>query len=117
MGFIDNFADAVENVAKKAGKKASELADASKNAVECAALNERLSRQYEKLGRLVADNTVISASAKISGSEFEDVFSKIDELKAELDKKKSKKNKCSCGKVLCSDMQYCPQCGRKNDIN
>lgn len=116
MSFIDNFTDAFENIAKKAGKKANELADASKNAVECAALGERLSRQYDKLGRLVADNAVISAAAKISGAEFEEVFSKIDELRSELDKKKSKTKKCSCGKVLCSDMLYCPQCGRKNDI-
>ncbi len=117
MGFFDNFSDAVENTARQVGKKVSQLADASKNAVESAAINERLSRQYEKLGRLVAANPVISAAAKISGKEFEEVFSKIDELHSELDKKKGKIKKCSCGKNINHDMDYCPYCGLKTDKN
>lgn len=116
MGFFDNFSDAVENAARKAGKKANEIADASKTAIEKAALSERLSRQYEKLGRLVEANEVISAAAKISGAEFEEVFLKINELRSELNNKQGKSKKCSCGKTVGYEMIYCPYCGRKTDI-
>ena len=115
MGFFNDFADAVENTAKKVGKKAGEIAESSKKAVECAAIKERLSREYEKLGRLVAENTILSASAKVSGDEFAEIFEKIEELKKELEKKSGSSNKCSCGKAISRDALYCQYCGKRTE--
>lgn len=113
MGFFNDFADALENTAKQVGKKASEIADSSKKAVEAAAIKERLSREYEKLGRLVAENEMLSATAKISGDEYTKIFEKISELKAELDRKSTNVKKCDCGRSVSNDALYCPFCGKR----
>ncbi len=115
MGFFNDFADALENTAKQVGKKATEFADTSKKAVEAAALRERLSREYEKLGRLVAENDILSATAKVSGEEYMKIFDKIDELSRELNKKSTNAKKCECGKVISRDALYCPYCGKKTE--
>lgn len=116
MGFFDDFSDAVENTAKQVGKKAAELTESSKKAIECAALRERLAREYEKLGRLVAGSDVLSEAARISGDEFEKIFEKIEKYSAEIDKKSKKVRKCSCGKTVSTDALYCPFCGKKAEV-
>ncbi len=115
MGFFDDFAYAAENTVKTVGKKVGKIADSSKKAIELAALREKLSREYEKLGRLVAENTVLTATAKVSGDEFTGVFEKIDQLTSEIEKKSRNTIKCCCGKLVSRDVLYCPYCGKKLD--
>ncbi len=115
MGFFDDLSCAVENTAKQVSKKVSEFADTSKKAVEDAALRERLSREYEKLGRLVADSAILSTTAKHSGEEFTKVFDKISEYNERIEKNNKKIKKCSCGKSINNVVLYCPYCGKKAD--
>ena len=74
-----------------------------------------LAREYEKLGKLVAESDVLAAAAKLSGDEFAKVFEKIQKYSAEIDKKSKKVRKCDCGKTVSTDALYCPYCGKKKD--
>lgn len=116
MTFFDDFASVAESTAKTIGKKASELATASKKAVENAAAKEKLSREYEKLGRLVAASPTLSEMTRLSGDAFKTTFENIEKYRQKLKADERIATECpSCGKKLDSEDAYCSRCGTKID--
>ena len=116
MTFFDDFTSAAENTVKTIGKKASELAVASKKAVENAAAKEKLSREYEKLGRLVCSSPTLSEMTRLSGDAFAKTFENIESYRKKLKTDEGAATECpSCGKKLAGDDVYCSRCGTKID--
>ena len=117
MGFYNDFSETVQTTAKVIGKKSCEIAHYAKGAIEVSALKNKLSGEYEKRGRLISANKVVTDIVCSYESKSIKILNKIDKLKEQIYEKEQNKNKvkCSCGKYCEKDALYCSCCGNKLD--
>ena len=84
MGFKDDISEAAKGAVKTVSRGASELAEKSRSAIEKAADKERLSAQYERLGRLVASSETLKGDLCLADEKIAVCLRRIDELREKL---------------------------------
>lgn len=105
----------MKNLANAAGKKAEEVAEASKLKLQMVSLNGKISRAYEELGSMVYH---AAKKNEPVGEEMDAVMEKIDGLLEELQGLESKVGELkksqicpNCGAQCPSDAHFCSRCG------
>ncbi len=113
--FADKTGKAAVRVADSAGKKATEMAHATKLNLQIFDLNTECEVLYKEIGKLVYG---IHCGEELSEDAMDEKIAQIDEnraqvaeLKARLDEGKAVADCPNCGKTCAKDAVFCPSCG------
>lgn len=118
-----DFYDVVEKAKQgfdTACKKTEDVVNVSKQRIDQAALESKLSKSYEILGKYCYDaiihgGEVDGESVKPITDDITEKLSQIEEIKKEILKKRNKKQCGECGAELDKSSAYCSKCGAKAD--
>lgn len=113
---FDNILNKAKDVFEKAYKKADNVILVQKQKIDAAGLENKLSKDYETLGKLCfeemqkgafCDNKELCRVADI----IKNKKAQIDEIRREVQKNKSKKQCAKCGAVVDKKSRFCAECG------
>lgn len=111
----DKTGRAAVRVADSAGKKASEVAQATRLNLQIFDLNTECELLYKEIGKLVYD---IHCGMEASESAMEEKIAKIDENRAQVAELKARLNDTkaacvcpNCGHTCAKDAAFCSVCG------
>lgn len=117
------FDDVIVNVAAavdEVGKKTTEIVDRSKVRVSSAELKNKISAQFETLGRYVYDTSVAGSTDQAVVDQYiAEITTLINELKALQEALVASSGKIICPKCTCansSDSLFCKRCGNTLDF-
>lgn len=111
----DKTGKAAVYVADTAGKKASEMAQATRLNLQIFDLNTECEVYYKEIGKIVYDTHI---GLETSEEEMEDRIAKIDDMRARVDELKAKISETksilacpNCGKPCSKEDEFCSSCG------
>ncbi len=117
------FDDVIVNVAAavdEVNKKTSEIVDRSKVRISSAELRNKISAQFETLGRYVYDTTVAGTTDQTVVEQYvTEITTLINELKSLQESLVTSSGKIICPKCNCtnsSDSLFCKRCGNTLDF-
>lgn len=117
MEFFDTAVNKVKDVFGVAYKKTEEVVTTQKQKIDIASMENKLSKEYEKLGKLYYDNIKNENIVEGELKDIVDVISakitEIDAAKAELAKSKSKRLCPVCSEPIDISSNFCNHCGAK----
>lgn len=115
---FDNILNKAKDVFETAYKKADDALSVQKQKYDVSSLENKLSKDYETLGRLCfeemkngafAENEAFLSVAEVIKTKTE----QIEELKKEILKAKNKKRCPKCNAAIDKEAVYCNVCGEK----
>lgn len=115
---LDNILVKAKEVFETAYKKADDVVSVQKQKFDVSALENKLNKDFEQLGRICYDemkNGAFSDNEKFK-SAFDEIASKsaqIEEMKKEILKAKNKKRCPSCDAAIDINSVFCNVCGVK----
>ncbi|MGI6279512.1 MAG: zinc-ribbon domain-containing protein [Acutalibacteraceae bacterium] len=121
MDFFDNAAIKAKEVFDVACKKTNEVVNTGKYKFDIASLENKLSKDYERLGKIyynmikdteVEDKRVIELKAAIAQKQDE-----IKRLQEEINNIKSKRFCPECGVAVDKSSVFCSNCGVKLEFD
>lgn len=111
----DKTGKAAARAADTAGKKASEMAQATRMSLQIFDLNTECEVLYKEIGKIVYD---IHIGIETPEEEMENRIAKLDEFRARVDELKAKMAESkaamtcpNCGKPCGRDDEFCSACG------
>ena len=117
------FDDVIVNVAAavdEVNRKTSEIVDRSKVRISSAELRNKISAQFETLGRYVYDTTVAGTTDQTVVEQYvTEITTLINELKSLQESLVTSSGKIICPKCNCtnsSDSLFCKRCGNTLDF-
>lgn len=116
---INNAVSSIDNMAKTAVNKTSEVATSAKHSILLKTEEAKLEELFKTLGKLFYEQAKgVDLRAQITAEviEIDEQKLVIRELQTKISEK-NKKNFCSvCGKQMRADSIYCKVCGTKQDL-
>ncbi len=117
---FDNILNKAKDVFETAYKKADDALSVQKQKFDVSSLENKLSKDYEKLGKLCFEEMKKGAFSNNSVfcAAYEEINAKtdqIEELKNDILKAKNKKRCPKCNAAIDKDAVYCNVCGEKID--
>ncbi len=115
---IDNILSKAKEVFESAYKKADGVVSTQKQKFDISAMESKLNKDFENLGRLCYDLITSGAEGakETLAPVIDDITAKknqIEEMKKEVLKAKNKKLCIKCGAAIDKDAAYCNVCGVK----
>lgn len=115
---LDNVFEKAKDVFETAYRKTENAVNAGKQKLDIAALENKLNKSYEILGKVCYDEISHGGSFDADASkpildDIEEKRKQIEELKKEVAKTRNKKVCPSCNKPIEKNASYCNSCGAK----
>lgn len=120
MSVFDKFTNKVTDTAKAAAKKSGEIVEASKLNAAINQENEKVSKLYEAIGKLVyetySNGERLSEDINKKCDEIVDIKANIHGLKDRIIELKNIKICKNCNHEIEEDVIFCPNCGMKQAV-
>ena len=117
MGVFEDFVVNVKSAADAMGKKTEQIIDLSKLKLNQTEINNKVTKCFERLGKLVyeASKNEIGAEEQISEckSEIDDLLVQLRAVTEQIALVKNKKKCRKCGADNLPEMRFCGKCGAK----
>ena len=117
MSFLDDAINKTKEVFDVACKMTEDAVNTGKQKLDIAGLENKLSKDYEKLGVLYYD--ILKDSEEVEGEALElknaiaEKLEKIEKIKKELNDAKNKRVCPTCGVTIDKGAVFCSSCGAK----
>lgn len=117
MDFLENAVGKAKEVFEIAYKKTEGAVNTGKQKIDVAAIENKLSKDYEALGKLyyesIKDAEDLGEDIAALKSSIEEKLENIASIKDEINRAKNKVNCPQCGAIIEKDAIYCSACGAK----
>lgn len=118
---LDNIFSKAKEVFESAYKKTGDVVAAGKHKLDISALESKLTKDFETLGRIYYDAVLKDGGVQVANtepiiSEISKKTAQIEELKKNPPKDHEKNKLCpNCGQKAEKDSAFCRSCGTKLD--
>ena len=118
---FENVIDKAKEVFEVAYKKTGEAVSLGKQKYDLSVLENKISKNYEALGRLCFRSVKKGHTINLDGTDtlnekIKARISRIDELKVQIMTVKNQKPCVNCGTAIDKETVFCPACGAKAEV-
>lgn len=121
MDFLDNAVSKAKEVFDVAYKKTEEAVNTGKQKFDVAAIENKLNKDYAKLGKiyyaLIKDSEDLKGETLKIKTAIDEKNAKIEELKQQINDTKNKRTCHNCGNAVDKQSLYCNTCGAKLEFD